>query len=113
MKIKRIRNSKPRSQFFRRGAIHDRKIKKSYTIRVCMMCREDFKSSGVGNRICTPCRRTDLWKSGPNCYTQYLNLSDLGSKTPKNLPSSFKNKKKEQQQLHDEKYLLDEGFDGL
>ena len=109
MRIKRTRNSKPRSQFFRRGAVHDRKIKKTYTIRVCMMCREDFESSGIGDRICAPCKNTDLWKSGPNCYIQSISLADLGSQTPKNLPSSFNNKKLAPDE--DDKYLLDEDFD--
>ena len=64
MRKKFKRNSKPRSGFFRRGAVHDRKIKKTYTIRKCMMCQQDFKSSWIGNRICEYCKNTDDWKTG-------------------------------------------------
>ena len=52
MRKKFKRNVKPRSQVFRRGAVHDRKIKKNYTVRPCLSCNEDFKSEGIHNRIC-------------------------------------------------------------
>ena len=68
MKKKLTRKSSPRSQVFKRGAIHGKKIKKTYIIRKCMMCENDFKSSWIGNRICEYCKNTDDWKSG-NDYT--------------------------------------------
>ena len=86
------------------------KFKSEKKKRKCMTCATEFISTWNGNRVCKLCKSTDLWKSGPNCAVQSLNLSDLGSHTPKNLPSSFKNKKNEQR-FHDEKYLLDEEFD--
>ena len=61
--------------------------------RKCMVCATEFISTWNGNRVCKLCKSNDLWKSGPNCAVQSLNLSDLGSQTPKNLPSSFNNKK--------------------
>ena len=86
------------------------KFKSEKKKRKCMTCATEFISTWNGNRICKSCLNSCLWKSGPNCYTQSLNLSDLGSHTPKNFPSSFKNKKKEQH-FHDEQYVLDEEFD--
>ena len=32
--------------------------------RKCLMCQETFTSSGIGERVCTPCKSTDLWSSG-------------------------------------------------
>ena len=77
--------------------------------RKCMTCAAEFVSTWNGNRVCKSCLNSSLWKSGPNCAVQSLNLSDLGSQTPKNLPSSFNNKKLAFDE--DEKYLLDEEFD--
>jgi hypothetical protein len=51
-------------KFAKRKAVHDRKIKKNYTMRKCMMCENNFKSSWIGNRICNPCKSTDYWKTG-------------------------------------------------
>jgi hypothetical protein len=80
--------------------------------RKCMTCATEFISTWNGNRVCESCLISSLWKSGPNYYIQGLNLSDSRFKTPVNLPSSFKNKKKaNEQHTHDEIYLLDEEFD--
>ena len=80
--------------------------------RKCMTCATEFISTWNGNRVCKSCLISSLWKSGPNYYIQGLNLSDSRFQTHKNLPSSFKNKKKENEQhVHDEMYLLDEEFD--
>ena len=68
MKKKLTRKSSPRSKVFKRGAVHDRKIKKTYTVRKCMMCENDFKSSWIGNRICNPCKSTEYYQTG-NDYT--------------------------------------------
>jgi len=64
MQKKFKRNVKPRSQVFRRGAVHDRKIKKNYTVRPCLSCNEDFKSEGIHNRICNLCKGTEEWEMG-------------------------------------------------
>ena len=48
------RSFSPRSQYFRRGAVHDRKIKKSYVIKKCLFCEQDFQSEGTHKRLCTP-----------------------------------------------------------
>ena len=64
MRKKFKRNVKPRSQVFRRGAVHDRKIKKNYTIRPCLACKGDFKSEGIHNRICDLCKGTEEWEMG-------------------------------------------------
>ena len=53
MRKKFKRNSKARSGFFRRGAVHDRKFKKNGITRPCLSCNEDFKSEGNHNRICS------------------------------------------------------------
>lgn len=58
------RKSKPRSGFFRRGAVHDRKIKKNYTVRQCLSCNDDFHSEGIYNRICDLCKGTEEWEMG-------------------------------------------------
>ena len=58
------RSFSPRSQYFRRGAVHDRKIKKSYVIKKCLFCEQDFQSEGTHNRLCTPCKSTVYWQSG-------------------------------------------------
>ena len=59
MRKKFKRKSKPKSGFFRRGAVHDRKIKKNYTVRPCLACNTDFKSEGINNRICSLCKGTE------------------------------------------------------
>ena len=64
MKKKFTRKSSPRSQVFKRGASHGRRIKKNYTTRKCMMCGNNFKSSWIGNRICDACKLTEEWKTG-------------------------------------------------
>ena len=82
--------------------------------RKCMTCSKEFISTWNGNRVCKICLRSSLWKSEPNRYIQGLNLSDLGFQTSNtiDLPSSFKNNKKaNEQHFHDEMYLLDEEFD--
>ena len=58
------RSFSPRSQYFRRGAVHDRKIKKSYVIKKCLFCEQDFQSEGTHNRLCTPCKSTGYWQTG-------------------------------------------------
>jgi len=64
MRKKFKRNSKTRSGFFRRGAVHDRKFKKNCTVRPCLSCNEDFKSEGNYNRICNLCKGTEEWEMG-------------------------------------------------
>ena len=64
MRKKFKRNSKLTSGFFRRGAVHDRKINKNYTVRPCLVCNEDFKSEGIHNRVCTLCKSTEEWEMG-------------------------------------------------
>ena len=59
MREKLKRNSKPRSGLFRRGAVHDRKIKKNYTVRPCLSCNAASKSEGMHNRICSLCKGTE------------------------------------------------------
>ena len=88
------------------------KLKSEKKKRKCMSCATEFISTWNGNRVCKICLRSSLWKSGPNSYIQGLNLSDARFQTPANLPSSFKNKKKaNEQHSHDERFLLDEEFD--
>ena len=58
------KNCRPRDQYFRRGAVHDRKIKKSYTVRKCLFCEQNFQSEGIHNRLCTPCKSTGYWQTG-------------------------------------------------
>jgi hypothetical protein len=64
LKEKAKRKSVPRSQYFRRGAVHDRKIKKNYIEKNCMMCYRPFMSEGNHNRICCGCKQTDDWQYG-------------------------------------------------
>ena len=70
--------------------------------RKCMTCATEFISTCSGNRICKSCLDSSLWKSGANCYIQTLGTVD--SREIKKQPSS-------PEEFHDEKYLLDEGFD--
>ena len=80
--------------------------------RKCMTCAKEFISTWNGNRVCKICLRSSLWKSEPNRYIQGLNLLESRFQTSANLPSSFKNKKKSNEQhSHDERFLLDEEFD--
>ena len=98
-------------QYYKPERFMKPKFKSEKKKRKCMTCATEFISTWNGNRVCKSCLDSSLWKSGPNCHIQGLNLLDLGFPTPKNLPDSFKSKKKEHEQLLDEKYLLDEEFD--
>jgi len=54
-----------RTAFFRRGAVHMRKIKiENLTKKICLMCNNNFDSEGSHNRICIPCKSTDDWYYG-------------------------------------------------
>jgi hypothetical protein len=32
--------------------------------RACTMCRERFLSEGIHNRVCLPCKETEVWRYG-------------------------------------------------
>jgi len=33
-------------------------------VRKCLMCRGDFNSSHMGERVCSSCKETSAWRSG-------------------------------------------------
>ena len=33
-------------------------------VRKCLMCRSEFNSSHVGERVCPSCKETSVWRSG-------------------------------------------------
>ena len=36
--------------------------------RICMMCRKEFMSEGIGHRICDKCKTTSDYKQGVDTY---------------------------------------------
>ena len=34
------------------------------TTRKCLMCRVEFTSQHIGNRVCSDCKQTTDWKNG-------------------------------------------------
>jgi hypothetical protein len=38
--------------------------KKAFVERVCLHCQRMFKSLGIGNRICSRCKDTDIFEGG-------------------------------------------------
>ena len=40
-------------------------------IRDCLMCRESFASTWSGERICSSCKRSALWRTGQTLRDQY------------------------------------------
>ncbi|MEM7224665.1 MAG: hypothetical protein AAF495_16925 [Pseudomonadota bacterium] len=33
-------------------------------VRLCLMCRDSFKSTWSGDRVCRKCKATSTWRSG-------------------------------------------------
>jgi Zn finger protein HypA/HybF involved in hydrogenase expression len=64
MRKKYKREGTKRSAVFKRGAVHDRKIKKNLSKRKCLSCEEEFNSEGIHNRICPLCKGTEEWEMG-------------------------------------------------
>jgi len=42
--------------------------------RRCLMCLEFFNSYHAGQRICHPCKDSDVWKAGENDQTLSTNV---------------------------------------
>jgi hypothetical protein len=32
--------------------------------RKCLLCTEEFESEWIGERVCTKCKATSIWRSG-------------------------------------------------
>ena len=81
------------------------KFKSEKKKRKCMMCKKEFISDWIGNRICNPCKLTDTWKSG-NCYIQpILTLAGEGVLIKPDDESAVA--------TDEPNYLVDEEFDDL
>jgi len=33
-------------------------------VRKCLMCRNEFNSNHIGERVCPSCKETSVWRSG-------------------------------------------------
>ena len=33
-------------------------------VRKCLMCGNEFKSKHIGERVCSSCKETSVWRSG-------------------------------------------------
>lgn len=49
-----------------------RKDKKKLTVRKCLCCSKEFKSEGIHNRVCDPCKNTSAWRGGNNEASNFM-----------------------------------------